>query len=404
MAYALQPTDLSTAPQYLEGATKVFLRHRVLPGFLDEEGRIKRGAEGKDLNWLIDYKLPTAQDYTPGQPLSFANDNYHIPATVTPQWFYATSGMNLTEVVMNTGPVIVNNLFARGEKLTQSMQVKFADALYSDAAVTPNQFIGMNTFARRNVTDKVCTNADRIAVPLGGTGTYAGLNLAPGAYGGGWSTDTPNAQRMSTVLGSDWPDGHGTPDQMYDATVPKLYNERTNQWQTPGASPADSTWYNNCLAIISQANTDLTMNSVKTMMPSIFLQGSVRMGAVKNQMRVSFRDTMQSSKAAEMLGYYEAYNYEGAVIDVDHSCPSDRTFGVCAASMEVYFYGTAAGSDGKVAPGATGDSAVTGGVFTFWGPTMIPGTLDYAWMMLAGGNIRYNPKWITIIKDFTTGV
>jgi hypothetical protein len=35
---------------------------------------------------------------------------------------------------------------------------------------------------------------------------------------------------------------------------------------------------------------------------------------------------------------------------------------------------------------------------------MIPGPLDYAWIMLAGGNIRYNPKWITIIKDFTTGV
>ena len=43
MAYALQPTDLSTAPQYLEGATKVFLRHRILPGFLDEEGRIVVG-------------------------------------------------------------------------------------------------------------------------------------------------------------------------------------------------------------------------------------------------------------------------------------------------------------------------------------------------------------------------
>jgi hypothetical protein len=146
------------------------------------------------------------------------------------------------------------------------------------------------------------------------------------------------------------------------------------------------------------------MNSVKTMMPSIFLQGSVRMGAVKNQMRVSFRDTMRSNTVAERLGYYEAYNYEGAAIDVDHSCPSDRTFGVCAASMEVYFYGTAAGSDAKMAPSASGDNVVTGGVFSFWGPTMIPGTLDYAWIMLAGGNIRYSPKWITIIKDFTTGV
>jgi hypothetical protein len=146
------------------------------------------------------------------------------------------------------------------------------------------------------------------------------------------------------------------------------------------------------------------MNSVKTMMPTVFLQGSQRMGQLKNQFRTAFRDTMQSSKTAEMLGYYSAYNYEGAVIEVDHACPADRTFAVCAASMEVFFYGSADGSNAQMAPGATGDNAVTAGAFTFWGPTMIPGTLDYAWIMLAGGNTRYNPKWITIIKDFTTGV
>lgn len=404
MTTALQPTDLATASQYLEGATDVTLRQRILPMFLDEEGRINKNATGKDLNWLIQYKLPVAVPYVPQQPLSFTNDNFNLAAAVTPEWMVATSGMNVTDVLMNSGStVIVNNMMQRTPLMLQSMQVKFAKDLYSDAVTNPKSIIGLGTLVRRSTT-LVCTNADRIAVPLAGT-TYAGLQLAPGSYGGGWSNNLPTAQQMSTVLGSDWPDGQGTPDQLYDCTTPRLYNDNTNQWVTPGVAAANGTWNNNCIAMISRANTDLNMNSVKTMMPNVHLSGAQRHQAVKDQLRVSFRDTMYNNKAAEMLGYHGALNYEGAAIESDHECPADRTFSVCAASMDVFFYGSPAEGGGRLAAGVGGDTqTVTGGIFTVFGPVMVPGTLDYAWIMLAGGNARYNPKWVVCMKDFTTGV
>ena len=402
MTAALLPTDYATASTFLKGATKLYLRQRPLLGFLDEEGRISRGFEGKDLNWDLDYKLPTATGYVPQQPLSFANDNYLLKCSVTPEWSIATSGMDITEVLMNSGSTaIVNNLGERGPKLFQSVQVKISTDLYSDSVTNPGAIIGLNTFARRNITDKVCTNADRLSVPLSGV-RYAGLQLQPAAYGGGWSNVIPNAQQMSTVLGSDWPDGQATPDQMYDATTPRLYNENTNQWASPGTAPAAGTWRTNCLSMLSRANTDLNMNTVKEMMPNVHMTGSGRLQDVKENLKTAFRDTQMSNKAAEMLGYYNGYAYEGAAIMTDNACPADRTFSICAATMDLHFYSTAPESGAKVVDGAQGGAMVTGGIFTWWGPTLLPGTLGYAWVVLCGGFARYNPKWIVIHKDFTS--
>lgn len=406
MAFAFQGTDLATASKFLKDASEVTIRDRLLPRFLDEEGRINRNADGKDLNWLIEYKLPSAVPYT-GQQLNFANDNFNLPAVVTPEWMIATSGMNFIDVQMNSGPAsIIDNYKRRGVLLTQAMQIKFAKDLYSDALLNPKSIIGISTLLRRSTT-LVCTNADRIAVPLAGT-TYAGLQLAPGSYGGSWSNLIPTASQMSTVLGSDWPDGQGSPDQMYDATTPRLYNENTNQWLNQGAGAANGTWSANCIAMLSRANTDLGQNSVKTMMPNIHLSGAARHQAIKDALRLSFRDTMMNNRAAESLGYYGAYNFEGAAIETDHECPADRTLSVCAASMDIFFYGNPADMGGSqaasAAMGAEMAGGVTGGIFTTFGPERIPGSVDVAWIMIAGGNTRYQPKWVACHKDFTTGV
>ena len=401
MPAPFQGTDLATASKFLKGATEVTLRQRLLPRFLDEEGRINRNADGKDLNWLIEYKLPVAQPYTPGQQLNFNNDNYNLQASITPEWMVATSGMNYTDIQTNSGSVaILNNYLRRGIIMTQAMQIKFAKDLYANANTNPKSMIGVGTL----VQHQNCTTADRLALPATGV-IYGGLQLTQGAYGGSWSSQNPTALQMNTSLGTDWPDGQGSPDQLYDCTTPRLYNENTNQWANPGASAVAGNWLTNCLQMLSRANTDLSMNSVKTMMPNIHLGGAYRIQAVKDQLRSSFRDTMMNNRAAENLGYYDAYNYEGSAIDVDHECPADRTYSLCAASMDIFFYGNPADGGGRLAA-AVGDTAgaVTGGIFTVFGPERIPGSLDWAWIMVAGGNVRYNPKWVVCHKDFTSSI
>jgi hypothetical protein len=402
MVAALQGTDIATASQFLKGATDATLRRRLLPKFLDREGRISRNAEGKDWNWLIESKELMAQSYNNGDPLTFANTNLNVQATVTPNFYITTSAMNITDILMNTGPVIVNNYLRRGVKMARAMQNKFHYDMYSTASSNPNSMLGFGNL----VNYTTCTNGDRVAVPAGGA-TYAGLNMSLGFYGGSWSNNIATAYQMNRSIGYDWPDGQSTLDNSFDIVTPRYYNENTNCWETPGATPAAGNWNTNCLLMLSRANTDLDMNTVEAAMPNIHLGGSGRMQAVKDALRVSFRDTYMSNKPAEMLGYYKAMNYEGAAIDVDYQCPADRTYSLCAASMEIFFYGEPAGTDGgrqKLMEAGVGQDsgAVTGGIFTTFGPERPPGSVDWVWIMFAGGQTRYYPKWFAVHKDFTS--
>jgi hypothetical protein len=150
------------------------------------------------------------------------------------------------------------------------------------------------------------------------------------------------------------------------------------------------------------------MNTVKTMMPNIHLSGSQRHQNIKDALRLAFRDIQTSNKAAEMLGYYNEMEFEGAVITVDHECPADRTISLCASSMDVNFYGESSGEGGgegaKMGYGGGESQAITGGIYTVFGPERPGGSLETVWIMIAGGQARYNPKWHVCHKDFTTGV
>jgi hypothetical protein len=407
MAIGLQGADLATASTIYRDATDVTIRNRLVMAYLEKEGRIDRNFEGKDMNWNMDYKQLIAQPYT-RQQLNFNDDNFLLPATQAPVFWISTSGMDWIDKRINTGPtMIIDNFRARSGKLLQAMNTKLYKDFYSDNAVNTTGVTGIMTMFKRNVSNMVCTNADRVAVPISGTLIH-GLSLQPQAYGGSWSNNLPQLLQPSTVLGSDWPDGQGDASQLYDVTTPRLYNWNTNQWLNPGDPPANGTWRQNCLSELMHANTDLKQNSIKTMMPTVHICGSTMMTDVKEQLRVSFRDTMVNTKAQEDLGYYDAYNLEGAAIDLDYEAPANYTISVCAASMEGLFYGETGddegGRSGRASQeGYATDDQILGGIYTLFPGERIPGTLQYAWICVAGGNMRYQPRWCAAHHDFTTG-
>jgi hypothetical protein len=314
--------------------------------------------------------------------------------------------MNFIDRKMNSGPtMIVNNYTRRADLMRTGMEIKLYKDLYSYAPTNPKGLIGIETLQARSTT-LVCTHADQIAVPLAGV-TYAGLSLAPASYGGSWSANS--ATPMSSVLGSDWPDGQGSPDQLYDGTTPRLYNENTNRWvNPPGTALADGTWFVNCIAMLSRANTDLKMNTIATMMPTIHMSGSERHQNVKDALRLAFRDIQSGNKSAEMLGYTNEISFEDALISVDHECPSDRTISFCAASMDLNFYGPSSDAGGQFGAtegyGGAGSQAIVGGIYTVFGPERPGGSLETVWIMIAGGQARYNPKWHACHKNFNSGV
>lgn len=405
MVAALAPVQVVQASTYLKGATDVTLRKRLLLGWLDKAGRINRSATGKDMNWLIKFKNATASPYTPYQNLNFSNDNYWVSASVTPEWWHTTSGMDVTEKTQNTGPSsIVNSYEDRYDELAMAMEIYTAQSLYMNYNGSgSNRMIGLGTIAVGDTTI-ACTNADRLRAPLDAAGTYAGLNLGLGSQGGSWSNNIGTSgvtQPMSTHLGTDWPDGQGDASNAYDGTSPRLYNENSNRWADPSATPANSTWRTNCVSMLSRANTDLRMNSMESMMPNVHVMASQRYQDVKDKMRESFRDLLEHGPSVN-LGYHDTLAFEGAPLSLDYEVPANITYSLCAASMDLQFFGNIDDSQSVADAGVMdGTQQITGGIFSVFGPQRPPHMLQWVWIMLCGGNTRFSPKWVVAHKDWT---
>lgn len=388
------------ASTYLAGATDVTLRNRPFIGWMDRGGRINRNATGKDWNWKLRYKAPTAQGYTAYQTLSFANDNYWLPAVVTPEWWVTTSGMDITEILSNTGPsMIIDSYGLRIQFLSQAMEVFLAQSLYQAGGNGSGRPTGLAAVCIGSTTI-ACDNGDRIRAPQG---TYAGLNMALGSQGGSWSHDiiggSGQPYPMNTALGTDWPDGHGDATQAYDGTSPRLYNENSSRWNDPTAAAANSSWRTNCIAMLSRANTDLRQNSVESMMPNLHLSASQRHQDIKDKLREAFRDTAAHGPS-DSLGYHTTLSFEGAAIIQDFEVPADRTYSLCAESMDLQIYAGGEGAKMMAAQGMDSSSLVTGGIYQLYGPVQIPGTLVTGWILFAGGQTRFSPKWVVCHKDW----
>lgn len=403
---ALTPVQNAQASNYLAGAVNAIIRRRPLLGWMDAAGRINRNFEGKDWNWLIEYKALEAQPYVPFQQADFFDTNYHLPMAVNPVFWSVPSAMDITQIMMNTGPAALVKLYSdRLRKLAEAMEIRTAKSLYNDvnstAAGQGSQYMtGLMTFVHKSATVGTVTYADRMAAP-DETVLYAGQSIGLGSHGGTWSANRTAASRLNTILGTDYPDGQADASQRYDVNSPRLYNDNTNQWTNPGASPVAGTWDANCITMLSQADTDLKNFGVESMMPNVHQSGSLRYQAVKNLMRTAFRYTMNPHGQSANLGYPEALDFEGAALTVDSECPANYTFSLCAATFQVDFY---SGDPVREATAGSqsvgGDQIVTGGIYVVLGPTRDPRGAAWLWQMFAGGQARWMPKYLTIHGDF----
>lgn len=408
---ALTPVQNAQASTYLEGAVNAIIRKRPVMGMLDADKRVNRNFEGKDWNWLLEYRALEAEPYTPFQQFDFYDINYHLPLAVQPVFWAIPSAMDITEIQMNTGRSALVKLYNdRMRKCAEGMEIQTAKAMYNDvnsssAGQGSAYMTGLRTFAHRShVQFAAPTYVDRMAAP-DETVLYGGKSIGLGQNGGTWSNDLPTAQQLNQKIGYDWPDGTADDSQRFDVTCPRLYNDNSNQWTNLGAAGAAATWQTNCVMMISRANTDLRKVSTDQMAPNMHISGSGRYQAILDAMRSSFRYTMAPNGQAAHLGYPDVIEFEGGGLVLDAACPANFTFSLCSKSVDVSFYG--AGPVGEAMAAAQGDTAsnvVTGGIYAMLGPVRDPRGLSWLWLMYAGGQIRWNPRYITIHGDWINNV
>ena len=182
----------NTAKKYLKGAADQTIRNRLWLSYLREQGRIKLGANGHDLNWNVKARQTTVR--ADGEHDAFEQ------LTIDVRGYFAGDRLTDKKKVMNRGDLAIVDLYGtKMDDLMKSLRDKFHAELYIDGNATGNEdrLLGIESFCG---DDGATVAADIIANP---SDTYAGKSTALANLGGNWSTGigtSPNA----TAATSKW--------------------------------------------------------------------------------------------------------------------------------------------------------------------------------------------------------
>lgn len=372
-------TDLvvqSTAKKYMTDATDETLRQRIVLAFMEREGRIEKNATGYDQTWAVRYSQPPAGGYTEGANHGFAQHNPFKQLNVDIRGNKGTDTLDLKQIVTNKGPQQMVDLWSdKIPSLVDSMSIQLARQVYADGSATGHEsdFCGLGTFLKYTT----CAAGDTIAVP---NGSYGGLTMNLGTYGGSWSDSLAAADQPNATLSNDWPDGNGTSE--YDFLAPKCVNTTSTKWT------GTATWIANCDLALRATNSWISSTGGEGAAPHVFLMTAKMLRDFKQSMWSKYRIIQGSNSQALELGFPNAIDFEGSVLQEDFDCPVDTCYAINPNMMEMFIMG-APPSD---------FAAQRGGLFWSIGPRLVPGTTYYEFVIVIFGNMKFRPKHFGILK------
>lgn len=304
----------TTRHKYMKGASNMTLRKRLLLAMLRQRGRIVYNCSGDELRWQVKFSQPPISQYGDGGLVDFSNHQAYKQLGVDWRGYIGTDAMSKKQYEMNKGDEALVKLFqGKSNNLRDSISDNFAGEMYRDgeAPGRENCIHGLETFLNHGTV----TAGDRIAAPADTYGVTQ-LSTAPAAYGGSWSdgmTAKPNAS-----LGTDWPDGQGSPE--YDFNAPKLVNWSSSAWGTSA-----TTWEANCWRVVSQTITWLTTTGGEDGIPTLGAMSPDMFQGYKNAQEVKTRITVPH-KGAQDLGFGNTLNQDGCALYPDFDCPVETAY------------------------------------------------------------------------------
>jgi len=201
----------TTMPERIREVEDAAKRNYQIMALLEAGGRISTNHSGEGIRWPVKYKFHKAQAATGENTRNFTPTNLWKHAILDYRGYEVTDSVKRRELEKNKGEEAIIRLsdgFA--DRLQESLIEELGPQFYVDGQAADNELFwhGFKTLSQTNgqtfnssspYAARTANAADKIAVPAG---TYAGLNMAPGTYGGSQSTSAP------------WPEA--TADSQYD--------------------------------------------------------------------------------------------------------------------------------------------------------------------------------------------
>jgi hypothetical protein len=297
------------ADRYMKGAEDLTVRSRLVPKWLNQQGRIVTNCDAEYAYFSVLKSEPPVEGYAEAGIINFGRRNLWDQAKLGWRGYVATDMMYKHERMQAKGDVVIVNRYAEiMEHLTSATRNKIHKHLYIDGNASGNEsFIqGLNTFCGTGTTGA----ADKVAQP---SDTYFDISTAVG-QDGTWTSNLGTSP--NSTIATDWPNGEGDPE--YDYWTPKLVN-------TTGTGFGASTWEENCETGLRQLLSWLTLLNDTSGQELLCVMDGLMFTQLKDKFSARNRQLMPHPVGRD-LGFPQVLNFEGLALHSEFGIPSNTGF------------------------------------------------------------------------------
>lgn len=247
----------SNIVKFLRQQEKACFRRFPVTDEIMSRGRIKYNAGGLGLQWEVQYKLHPTTGNDGTTPLTFANHDQWLNASLGYRGFSCTDSIYEKEMLENRGEEALVKVFGTmASRMERSMEEAFKFMPYRDGSSSSDKLPqGIETFMTLTGTldlsagtapaTRSANSADLVGWP---TGSYAGLTCTLGNYGGSYRTTIATSAPYM-----NWPMGQA--DTEFDFWTPIVGNYDSDS--LPGST---HTWAGQATAAIRFTHDHLNRN------------------------------------------------------------------------------------------------------------------------------------------------
>lgn len=197
--------------RFVRGYEPTLLRRVTLLAVLESLGLIETGVSGDGIDWAVEYQRASITANAGATPLNYDPIDRYLRAYLDIRGYVVTDAMGKREYVKGKGTEALIKYFPKmSVNLMDDMRRGIGGVelfVDGDAAGNSERIHGLLSFLRFDTTQTISRTdgtaraadaADYVYMP---DGSYAGLDMDPGAYGGSWGTgwplETPSTENNS---------------------------------------------------------------------------------------------------------------------------------------------------------------------------------------------------------------
>lgn len=316
----------TTLARHIREVEDAFMRNYQIGALLESNGRVNYNNSGEGFDWPVQYRIHTVEGNTGDTVRNFARKNLWKVANLEFRGYQATDTMYYREFLSNRGPEGIVKVYDQFvERLTTSVKQSLGTEYYVDGSATgyETSWHGLESIFKTNsqtitATDGAYRSANAADICGAPQGTYAGLEMTLGNYGG------------ENESGEIWPDGVADPE--YDFWTPLVVNYTTSHADLGGTA---NTWAGQGVEAMRYAIINCQRNvSMEGQITNILLARDLYRGLL-DVLDDKERIVVSSETGLRALGFKNVVMFDGVEVSWEVGVPTGVGYGINYNMMEL---------------------------------------------------------------------